>query len=371
VYEGGKPLDLDLFREKIHSLSKRVAKMKDSIHTEEATKTSIIMPFFAALDYDIFNPEEFVPEYTADVGIKKGEKVDYAILQNGIPIILVEAKCIQEKLDKHDSQLFRYFAVSKAKFAILTNGILYRFYTDLDETNKMDSNPFFEFNLLDPKDIHIGELFKFRKALFNVDDILNTASELRYTNEIKKFLSAQWENPSEDFIAFIISDIYQGKRTKQVIEKFSSLVRASLKQFTNELVNDKLKAALATNIEPQGFVSAPAIKEEAVLVEQEADLSVNAPQIVTTPEEIEGYATIKLLLKETVHPDRISFRDNLSYFNVLLDGSIRKWICRLHFNGTNKGIQFNDDEKSYVPIDKIFDLFDFKSKLEETAKRFV
>ena len=128
--------------------SQRVKSLKDNIATEEATKTSLIMPFFAMLGYDVFNPEEFTPEYVADVGIKKGEKVDYAILKDGKPAILIECKWIGEPLASHDSQLYRYFGVSKAKFAILTNGQIYKFFTDLDEPNKMDEKPFLEINRL-------------------------------------------------------------------------------------------------------------------------------------------------------------------------------------------------------------------------------
>ena len=137
------------FIDQLKQFSKRVESMKDSIQTEEATKTAIIMPFFAMLGYDVFNPQEFVPEFTADVGIKKGEKVDYAIIKEGEPVILIECKSIQENLDRHDSQLFRYFGTTTAKFAILTNGLIYRFYTDLDSPNKMDDDPlqFGEFRL--------------------------------------------------------------------------------------------------------------------------------------------------------------------------------------------------------------------------------
>ena len=82
------------FIDQLKQFSTRIAKMKDSIQTEEATKTSMIMPFFQMLGYDVFNPLEFVPEYTADVGIKKGEKVDYAIMdEDQNPLILIEAKC--------------------------------------------------------------------------------------------------------------------------------------------------------------------------------------------------------------------------------------------------------------------------------------
>ena len=136
------------FIDQIKQFAKRVETLRDSIQTEEATKTSIIMPFFAMLGYDVFNPLEFTPEFIADVGIKKGEKVDYAIIKNGEPVILIEAKSTNKKLERHDSQLFRYFGTTKAKFAILTNGITYRFYTDIEETNKMDKEPFLEFNII-------------------------------------------------------------------------------------------------------------------------------------------------------------------------------------------------------------------------------
>ena len=167
------------FIDEIKQFSKRVDGLKDNLTTEEATKTSLIMPFFALLGYDVFNPDEFVPEYTADVGIKKGEKVDYAILNNGEPVILIEAKWVKEELQKHDSQLFRYFGTSKAKFAILTNGITYRFYTDLEETNKMDEKPFLEINMLDIKEAQVAELKKFKKSAFSIDEIFNTASQLK------------------------------------------------------------------------------------------------------------------------------------------------------------------------------------------------
>lgn len=357
-------MNLENFPEVIKTLAKRVQKIKDSILTEEATKTSVIMPFFQALNYDIFNPEEFVPEYTADVGIKKGEKVDYAIMQDGNPIILIEAKSIQEALTKHDSQLFRYFGTTKAKFAILTNGIIYRFYTDLEEQNKMDTIPFFELNLLDIRDNQIIELYKFCKNNFNVDNIFNTASELKYTNEVKQFLRNQWETPTDDFISFIISDVYQGKKTKQVIEKFSIVVKRALKEFVNDTVNDKLKAALANTEET--IVARAEIATASV-----ADNKSDEHQIITTEEEIEGYVTIKLMLKEVIDPNRIYYRDNSSYFNILVDDSIRKWICRLGLNGNTKYIQFNDDTKSSVNIDKVSDIFNHKEKIFETAKKFI
>jgi hypothetical protein len=205
----GRKLD---FSEKVVQFAKRIENIKDQIQTEEATKTALIMPFFQLLGYDVFNPAEFMPEYTADVGIKKGEKIDYAIFVNGELSILLEAKSVDEDLDKHGSQLFRYYATSSARFGILTNGIIYKFYTDLEAPNKMDDRPFLEINLLDLKDNLIPEIKKFERDNYDCDNILNSAAELKYTSEMKKLLYEEMSNPSDDFVRFMLKDVVSPSR---------------------------------------------------------------------------------------------------------------------------------------------------------------
>lgn len=222
------------FEESLKGLIERIRDQKDSIATEEATKTSVIMPFFQVLGYDVFNAKEFIPEFTTDVGIKKGEKIDYAIFLNGELTLLIEAKSINEQLEKHDSQLFRYFGTSSAKFAILTNGLVYRFYSDLDEQNKMDNSPFFEINLLDISDSEIIELKKFCKENFDLSMILDTASELKYLGLIKKVLKDELSNPSDEFIRFILSQgVYDGMKTQNIVDKYKPTVKKSITQYIN------------------------------------------------------------------------------------------------------------------------------------------
>ncbi|AIC96113.1 type I restriction endonuclease [Shouchella lehensis] len=353
---------MEAFIDKIKNLSKRMSTLKDNITTEEATKTSIIMPFFQTLGYDVFNPEEFLPEFIADVGIKKGEKVDFAIMSEGKPLILIEAKSITEALQNHDSQLFRYFGTTSAKFAILTNGISYRFYTDLDEQNKMDSVPFFEFNLAELKESSLSELAKFRKGSFDLDKIFDTASDLKYSNKIKELFDEWWEHPSEEFTSFIVSQVYNGRKTKTVLDNFEVIVKKSFKQYINELVNEKINAALKSTSTPQEQEEPQTLEELPVITE---------PEIVTTEEEIEGYAIAKMLLKETIDDERVYYRDNKSYFNILLDNSIRKWVCRLYLNGSNKMVQFNDEERTTASLEKISDLENYKEKLIEVVDRFL
>jgi predicted type IV restriction endonuclease len=362
-YFGG--IILEQFTQQLNALANRFEKIRENILTEEATKTSLILPFIQVLGYDVFNPQELVPEFIADVGIKKGEKIDYAIMQGNDPIILIEAKSINEKLEKHDSQLYRYFGTTKAKFAILTNGIEYKLFTDLDEQNKMDEKPFFTFNLLDLKDSHYFEIAKFRKNDFDIESVLNSASELKFTNAIKILLSKEWDDPSDEIIKHILNDVYPGVKTKKVIDSFRDIVKKSMSQFITEKVNEKLQKALKSTTSGEQIMETELTNEENGPKETE-----NKDQVITTEEEIEGYVLIKIILKEFIDPSRIYYRDNKSYFNVILDDSIRKWVCRLGFNSTNKYIQLNDEKKTFIKIDSVNDIMNYKDEISIVAKQF-
>ena len=357
------------FIDEIKQFSKRVDGLKDNLTTEEATKTSLIMPFFALLGYDVFNPDEFVPEYTADVGIKKGEKVDYAILNNGEPVILIEAKWVKEELQKHDSQLFRYFGTSKAKFAILTNGITYRFYTDLEETNKMDEKPFLEINMLDIKEAQVAELKKFKKSAFSIDEIFNTASQLKYSNEIKNVFAQDLQNPSDQLIKYFLSSVYSGQRTQNAIEKFRPIVKQALNQFISEMMNDKIKTALGAEETKQVQNVAANESEAASQIMQVKD----TPKIVTTEEELEAYFVIKNILKDIVPINEITYKDNERYMAILHKNKTTRWICRLYFNSSKKFITVPDDNKKDVriDIDSVYDIEKHKDELIAALNRYL
>jgi hypothetical protein len=351
------------FIDQLKQFSKRVDSLKDNIQTEEATKTSIIMPFFNLLGYDVFNPEEFVPEFTADVGIKKGEKVDYAIMNNGIPVILVEAKWIGESLEKHDSQLFRYFGTSSAKFAILTNGIIYRFFTDLDEPNKMDEKPFLEINILDIKESYVTELKKFHKASFNIDEIIDTASELKYSNEIKNVFASELQNPSDEFIRFFLSNIYSGVKTQGIIEKFKPVIKKSLNQFITETMNDKLKTVL------DGENSSI----ESINTEQEYISEEPKSKIKTTDEELEAFFIVKNILKSIVDSSELCFKDTESYFGILYKNNVRKWICRLILTPTQKILILPDENKKDLRfvLSDLYDIENYSDELKSVLQRYI
>lgn len=350
------------FKDQIAQLAARVEKMIPQIQTEEATKNALVMPFIQILGYDVFNPFEVNPEFVADIGIKKGEKVDYAIMKDGDPIIIVECKHHLEKLDPHNSQLFRYFHVCSAKFGLLTNGLIYRFYTDLNDVNKMDEKPFFEFNITEIKDAQIEELKKFHKSYFDVENISNTASDLKYTNEIKALITSELRNPSPVFVKHFASQVYPGKLTEKILTQFTELVKRSSNQVLNDAITDRLKTALgkeeANSNQTEGKVTAEPVMAES--------------NIVTTDEEIEGFFIVKSILREVIDHKRITHRDAQSYFAILLDDNNRKTICRLYL-GNKKYLVILDENKKEIKheIAEVGEIYNHADKLTAGINRLV
>ena len=359
------------FADRIRQISVQIPKQTAFIQTEEATKNAMVMPFITALGYDVFNPMEVTPELHADVGLKKGEKVDYAILKDGQPIILFECKWHGADLNReHASQLYRYFSVTEARFGVLTNGIAYRFFTDLEASNKMDAKPFFEFDLVDYRDHDIEELKKFSKSAFDLQDILTTASELKYTKEIQRILAQQLLAPSDDFVRFFTSQVYQGRMTQSIRDQFTETTKQALKRFINEQVNDRLKSALGSDEQfmPPGQPPTP----DSVTTSP-ASTVPETPAIVTTSEELEAFFTIKAILHPVVPSRRVAMRDVQTYCGILLDDNNRRPICRLYLNGAKKAIGLFDSEdrkEVRIPLDNIEGLHALGDRLRATVKLY-
>ncbi|KRM71499.1 type I restriction endonuclease [Lacticaseibacillus brantae] len=347
-------MEKDDFTQKIRSLSKRVETLRDSLKTEEATKNSLIMPFFQALGYDIFNPLEFIPEYTADMGIKKGERVDYAIVISGKLQLLVETKAINEDLNNHDSQLFRYFGTTDAKFGILTNGNEYRFYTDLDNQNKMDAEPFLTIRLNAIRDSQITELFRFAKDNFDEESISSSASQLKFTNQFKDYLNQEMQNVDEGFVRFVLQTVFNQRATQSNIELFTPIIKNGFLQVIQEQVSDKLSSALNTSVTTS---SVP----ESTNEEDPGNEAQTA--IITTPAEIEAYTVVKLVLKDLIDESRVFYRDNKSYFNVLIDDNIRRWVVRVYFSRAKNWIQLNNADKEVLDFTHTIDIYNYADKI--------
>lgn len=360
------------FIDRIQQLAARIPQQMEHCLTEEATKTALVMPFINALGYDVFNLGEVVPEFTADIGIKKGEKVDYAIRIDGKPVMLFECKWASADLNKvHASQLFRYFnAVQSVRFGILTNGIVYRFHTDLDAPNRMDEKPFFEFNMLSFQDRDVAELKKFTKSAFDVDEIVTTASELKYTAAIKRILASEFESPSEELVTFLTRQVYSGKVMQSVREQFTELIQKAMRSFMSDRINQRLKQAIDEDVV---LPAAAASTSPAETAEVEAAIEPERKNgIHTTEDEIEAYFVVKSILRNEMDIKRIRMRDTKSYCGILLDDNNRKPVTRLWFNREQKYMSIFDGNRAEtrIPIDSIDDIYNHAAKIIETVNRY-
>lgn len=367
---------MDYLIDELKALSAKATKQIDIIKTEEATKNALVMPFIGTLGYNVFDPTEVMPEFTADIGTKKGEKVDYAILKDDKPIMLFECKWCGVNLDnEHKSQLYRYFTVTEARFAVLTNGVIYRFYTDIEEPNKMDSKPFLEFNLLDINEYVVDDLQRFSKSFFDVNEILTAATELKYTKEIKRLFAEQTNNPSENFVRFFASQVYTGKLTQAVKQQFTELTKKALNQLINDRVNSRLKSALAVEEAVSPVVSTQKNFEEPKSnSEKLKNKAEKKNSIVTTEEEIEGHKIIREILKDVVVQDKVVMRDKQSYCSILFDDNNRKPICRMYFNNSSKkrlGIFDENKNEDKVPIGEIGEISQHADKIKAVVKYYL
>lgn len=357
------------FIDEIRQFSEKAKTAIPHLKTEEATKTALILPFLQILGYNIFDPLEVVPEFTADVGTKKGEKVDYAIMVGGKPAILIEAKPVTDNLTGHGTQLFRYFTTSPAKFAILTNGLVYKFFSDLQEPNKMDEQAFLEFSLLDPREAIVAEVKKFHKESFNADDLFSAAANLKYSTQIRALFDAELREPSDEFLRFLLRDVHPGKITQGVLEKFRPLVKRTIGVYLSEIIGDRLKSAIATTMESEKQVAAASTESSAQPPAVDEDQS--RPKIVTTLEELEAFYILKSILREVVDARRITYKDTASYFSVLIDGNVRKWVCRLWFGETKRAfcLQGQDKSEIWTNFEAVDDLFKYRAEIIAAATR--
>jgi hypothetical protein len=354
------------FIDQIKALGKRIPELKPNIQTEEAAKNALVLPMINILGYNVFDPSEVLPEYIADHGIKKGEKVDFAIFKDGKPSILIECKSIDNPLtDTPASQLYRYFSVTNVRVGILTNGIVYRFFSDLDAPNKMDAKPFLEINLEDIKEPSINELKRFSKDSFDLDDLTSAAAELKYTKEIKQRMATELTSPSEEFVRFFAKQVYNGMFNKNARDMFTPITKNALNQFINDKINDRLKSAMT--------------KEESEIKKEEPeDLEAEPTQeIITTEDEKEAYYIIKAILCDLVDPSSVIMRDAKSYCPIFLKNQ-RHPICRLYFDGQQKYMalvdlesQEKDTKFEKVPITDLNEIYSYSDRLKNIMKGYL
>lgn len=358
------------FADNLRDVAKRASVARSSAETEEATKTACVMPFLKALGYDVFDLNHVVPEFTADVGVKKGEKVDYALKISDEIAVLIEAKAIGTDLsDVQFNQLYRYFNVTNARIAVLTNGREYRFFTDIDEPNKMDKRPFFVFDLEAFDDADLSELAKFHRDRFDIDNILSTAATLKYTHAAATYLQGQMDDPDDDFVKLVGRQIYEGNMTKTVVEQLRPTVRSAFEQILRDRIQDRINKAFSSQTEQTESSAAVAQSDDA------SEDSGSEKEIVTTEAEWEGFYVVRAISAEIVDdPERIAIRDQKSYCGILFDDNNRNPVCRLHFNGKKRwyvGLFDENKQETREQIDKPSDIYRYKDRIHETLRYYL
>ena len=346
------------FIDEVRTRSGRFAKRIEHLETEEATKSALLLPFIQMLGYEIFDPTEVVPEFTADVGTKKGEKVDYALIQDGKPAILIECKKYGSNLDEAEmSQLLRYFTVTAARFGILTDGIVYRFFSDLDQPNVMDTKPFFEFDILDVTDIQVTELKRFTKSAFAVREIVDAARELKYTTEIKRILAEELAAPSKEFVRFFLGRVYQGRITPAARDQFGSLAKQAFAQFINDRVNTRLKSALEQG---DDRTAKPADGDGPSAGEEH-----EVPEFV--PLELEAFQIIKAIVRDVVDVHRLNLEVYKRHTSVHLDNY--RLVCRLRLRtkSLSMGLISDDGTEERILLNDLDDIFRHADGLRATV----
>ncbi|WP_219335693.1 type I restriction endonuclease [Candidatus Synechococcus spongiarum] len=297
---------------------------------EEATKMALVAPFLQALGYDVFNHDEVMPEFFADLPlIKSGERVDYAILENNQPKILVEVKAYKTNLDETErGQLQRYFHATRARLGLLTNGHIFQFFTDLDEANKMDEKPFAEIDLLNLRHAPLRQLKHVTKPRFNLNELLSIAEELKYIKGVKEEIRQELTDPSDWLIREMAQRVHSARRiSPQLLDSFRPIVSKAIQSYIADRINETLDKAIKT-IEVKDTGSQ--MKNQDYVEEKDDN------DIITTQEEIEALRIIRAICANCVDPDRITEKDMQSYCNIILDGHARKSFVRLHFNAVRK-----------------------------------
>lgn len=341
-------MDLDA---RLADITKTIREHREVLETEEAAKNALVMPFLQALGYNVFNPAEVRPEFTCDVGTKRGEKVDYAICIDGDISMLVECKPSGAPLNlNHASQLYRYFSVTDARVAILTNGVVYKFFCDIDLPNRMDEKPFLTIDLTALRQGDVKALSRFEKHEFDIKAIVEQAGTLKMQSLVYRHLKNEIENPSDEFVRIIASSIHDGRLTATIKEQYKNLVSASFSRLIRDQVNERLTSALSASSQPE--------KEP----EEESD-----GEIQTSPEEIEGFNIVRAICARHLDPSRIYIRDAKSYCAILLDDNNRKALARLHFNSeTSRYLgTFSGKQETKHAVSKPLDIYSFSKQIEE------
>ncbi|NJO72793.1 MAG: restriction endonuclease subunit R [Leptolyngbyaceae cyanobacterium RM1_406_9] len=367
------------FTEEIAKLSEQIRKRVDQVVGEEATKMALIVPFINTLGYDCYDPSEVRPEYVADFAIKKAgqfEKVDYAVAIDDTIIMIVEAKARGQKAETHDGQLSRYFnGLIATKVAVVTNGVEYRFFTDLRATNVMDKEPFFSFNILEYDSKDLENLKFFHKDNFDESTIKRHAEELVYVKGMTELVGGILRSPSKEFMRFLLKELSKTSPTYEIegqindrkIQRFEPIVKKAIQSSLVELMTRSITQEMGQTHED----SKPIVQPDIVEVEDEEEPDLEESKVETTTEELEAFEKVKAIAATSkLYQLEAKYKDVVSYFGVNV-GKTTWWFLRFYLSAKRKSFVTRlsvDDVKTLAPN---FEVQEMSASLGDAASRVI
>lgn len=333
------------FIERIRRHAEHVDNVGEHCTTEETTKQALILPLLDILGFSPFDPTRVKAEYGADFpGAKANERVDYALFCHGVPVMFIEAKAYGEKLSNHAQQLSRYFnATPEVAIAAITNGREWRFFTDLNNKNVMDGEPFLSLDFGSLDESLIGRLYRFRHDEFQPDALRTLAEESVYLNAFTAVIGQSLREPDVEFVRYVAGRSgVQRQLNARFIETITPIVRQAVGRAVSEMVVSGLSAKPAPLVEPESTE------------EEEADpygdhVDPDNPRIVTTYAERRLLEIVQDILGEEAE---VQGKDTESYFAVLFQGKVNRWLIRYYAEGKNPrilaGVPMTDERKREV-----------------------
>ena len=262
--------------------------------------------------------------------------------------------------------------MTSARIGVLTDGVMYKFFSDLDADNVMDEDPFMEIDVTSANPRDLQALNHFARHSFDLEEARTAASNMKHIAGMKDYLTQMHTQPDEDFVRLLARRVFTGPLFHARVEHFTGIARLAFHEFVNDLINDTLRRA--SNIVNSGTVEDP--EPLPVLDGDGNEDTAETKGIVTTAEEIQGYELVKTIVSDVVDPERVFIRDTKSYCGVLLDDTNRKPICRMHFNTSRKRLPILAGERSedgtllstFYDIEDVNDIAQYAEKLRAAAR---
>lgn len=323
---------MEQFAERIRNHAEHLANVAPHCDTEETTKQALILPLLEALGYSPYDPTKVKAEYKSDLpGVKRDERVDYALFSDGQPVMFIEAKACTVQLDNHAPQLARYFnATPGVCVAALTNGREWQFFTDLRHDNIMDDDPFLVVDFADVQESDFKELARFRFGHIQAESLRSFAEHLTYKSKFKEVIEECLRSPDADFVRYVASKAAPNTRlTQRTIETFTPLLKKAIAEAMSEMLVGSLNREV---------VAQPA--EEHARKGPSDIVDPENPEIVTTVAEQQLAEVVTELLAGRIEEGELEANDTASYFSLLYRGKSNRWLLRYNVNRRQPTVQF-------------------------------